>query len=174
VLQSALDPKLAEGGGVRGPIAARCGLVQTDAVRERTTVVLLRNRYQIETAALAGDERDPMLAEDVFALALEGDLSSPRRLSPERAAELVDVVPKANFDPSRAERLLAASVNAVANLAPLFTTIATERANDLAKAHDATRSGKKPKHATKAISTGSPDILGLFILMPHSPNGGAQ
>jgi superfamily II DNA or RNA helicase len=174
VLQSALDPKLAEGGGVRAPIAARCGLVQTDAVRERTTVVLLRNRYQIETAALAGDERDPMLAEDVFALALEGDLSSPKRLPPECAAELVDVVPKANIDPSRAERLLAASVAAVANLAPLFATIATERANDLAKAHDATRSGKKPKHATTAVPTGSPDILGLFILMPHAPNGGAQ
>ena len=174
VLQSALDPKLSEGGGARGPIAARCGLVQTDAVRERTTVVLLRNRYQIESEGCAGDDRDPMLAEDVFALALEGDLAAPKRLPPDRAAELVDVVPKANFDPARTERLLTAAIAALANLAPLFVTIATERAADLAKAHDATRSGKKPKHATKAIPTGSPDILGLFILMPHAPNGGAQ
>ena len=174
VLQSSLDPKLAEGGANRGPIAARCGLVQTDAVRERTTVVLLRNRYQIETEKRTSDDRDPMLAEDVFAFALEGDLASPTRLSSERAAELIDVVPKANFDPARAERLLTTAVGALAGLAPLFTTIAAERANDLAKAHDATRSGKKPKNATKAIPTGSPDILGLFILMPHAPNGGAQ
>ncbi len=174
VLQSALDAKLAEGGGARGPIAARCGLVQTDAVLERTTIVLLRNRYQIETDGRTGSDADPMLAEDVFALALEGDLAAPSRLSHQRAGELIDVAPKANFDPARAERLLAASVTAVANLAPLFATIATERANDLAKAHDSTRSGKKPKQATRAIPTGSPDILGLFILMPHAPNGGVQ
>lgn len=174
VLQSALDPKLAEGGGVRGPIAARCGLVQTDAVRERTTVVLLRNRYQIETESRTGDDRDPMLAEDVFALALEGDLASPRRLAPDRAAELVDVVPKANFDPTRAERLLSLAVAALAGLAPLFGEIAAERANELAKAHDATRSGRRPRRATSASPTGTPDILGLFILMPHAPNGGAQ
>jgi hypothetical protein len=174
VLQSALDPKLVEGGGARGPIAARCGLVQTDAVRERTTVILLRNRYQIETEARTGGDRDPMLAEDVFAIALERELANPKRLPPDRAAELVDVVPKANFDPARAERMLKSAVDALANLNQLLATIATERANDLAKAHDATRSGKKPKHATTAVSTGSPDILGLFILMPHAPNGGAQ
>ena len=175
VLQSALDPKLAESAlGGRGPIAARCGLVQTDAVRERTTVVLLRNRYQIETEGRTGDDRDPMLAEDVFALALEGDPAAPKRLSPERAAELVDVTSRANFDPARTERLLTTAVAALANLAPLFAAVAIERAADLAKAHDATRSGKKPKHATKAIATGNPDILGLFILMPHAPNGGVQ
>ncbi len=174
VLQSALDPKLAEGGGGRGPIAARCGLVQTDAVRERTTVVLLRNRYQIETESRTGDDRDPMLAEDVFALALEGDLAAPKRLAPDRAAELVDVVPRANFDPTRAERLLSLAVAALADLAPLFGEIAAERANDLAKAHDATRSGRRPRRATSASPTGTPDILGLFILMPHAPNGGAQ
>lgn len=174
VLQSALDPKLAEGGAARGPIAARCGLVQTDAVRARTTVVLLRNRYQIETESRGGDERDPMLAEDVFAVALEGDLAAPTRLAPERAAELVDAVPRANFDPTRAERLLTSAVDALANLAPLFGELALERANDLAKAHDATRSGRKPKRPTSAVPTGTPDILGLFILMPHAPNGGAQ
>jgi hypothetical protein len=173
-LQSALDPRLTDGAAARGPIAARCGLVQTDAVRERTTIVLLRNRYQIEAEARAGDGRDPMLAEDVFALALEGDLAAPKRLAPERAAELVDVVPRANFDPARAERLLSGAVAALPNLAPLFVAVANERAADLAKAHDATRSGKKPKLATKASPTGDPDILGLFIMMPHAPNGGAQ
>lgn len=175
VLQSALDTKLAEdGAGRRAAIAARCGLVQTDAVRERTTVILLRNRYQIETDSRTGEDRDPLLAEDVFAIALEGDLASSTRLPAERAAELVEVVPKANFDPARAERLLKAAIEALGSLSSLFNTIAAERASELAKAHDATRSGKKPKHATKAIPTGSPDILGLFILMPHAPNGGVQ
>lgn len=173
VLQSALDPKLADGTAARGPIAARCGLVQTDAVRERTTVVLLRNRYQIETEARTGDGRDPMLAEDVFALALEGDLAAPKRLAPERASELIDVVPKANFDPKRAERLLSASIGALSGLAPILEEVANERADALAKAHDTTRSGKKPKHPTKAVPSGKPDILGLFVLMPHAPNGGA-
>jgi superfamily II DNA or RNA helicase len=174
VLQSALDPLLSGGSASRAPIAARCGLVQTDAIRERTTIILLRNRYQLETEARDGSDRDPLLAEDVFALALEGDPSTAKRLPPERAAELIEVVPKANFDPARAERLLTSAVEALPKLAPVFADIARERAAELAKAHDATRAGRKPKHATTAVPTGDPDILGLFILMPHAPNGGVQ
>jgi superfamily II DNA or RNA helicase len=174
VLQSALDPLLTGGSSSRAPIAARCGLVETGAVRERTTIILLRNRYQLETEARDGSDRDPLLAEDVFALALEGDLANPKRLAHDRAAELIEVVPKANFDPARAERLLANAVAALAGLSPLFAEIALERAAELAKAHDATRAGRKPKRATTAAPTGDPDILGLFILMPHAPNGGAQ
>ena len=175
VLQASLDPKLA-GGAVakRPPIASRCGLVQTDAVTKRTTVLLLRNRYQIETEQRGTEECEPMLAEDVFAVALEGDLNAPTRLPDARAAALVDVKPSANFDAERAQRLLKAAVEAMPGLATMLSALAVERAADLARAHDATRSGKKPKHATKAIPTGSPDILGLFILMPHAPNGGAQ
>ena len=175
VLQASLDPKLAESSVTsRGPIACRCGLVLTDAVHDRTTIVLLRNRYKIETESRTGDARDPALAEDVFALALEGDLTSPKRLSPERAAELIDVVPKANFDSARAERLLSTAIGTLPQLATLFEAVALERANELAKAHDGARSGRKPKRPTRAVPTGSPDILGLFILMPHAPNGGAQ
>jgi superfamily II DNA or RNA helicase len=174
VLLSALDPKLAESGSAsRPPIAARCGLVQTDAVRERTTVVLLRNRYQIETEGRTGGDRDPLLAEDVFALALEGDLASPRRLPAEQAATLVDVLPKANFDPARAKRLLENAVSALGTLAPRFAELAAERATELAKAHDASRAGRKPKRPTSAVPTGSPDVLGIFILMPHVAGGGA-
>jgi hypothetical protein len=59
-------------------------------------------------------------------------------------------------------------------LTELLAGIAVERAKALAASHDATRSGRKPKQPTKAVPTGTPDILGLFILMPHRPNGGAR
>jgi superfamily II DNA or RNA helicase len=175
VLQASLDPRL-DGGGVgkRPPIAARCGLVQTEAVTKRTTVLLLRNRYEIEAEQRGSDEREPMLAEDVFAVALEGELASATRLADERAAELIDVLPSANFDADRAQRLLTAAVDAMPGLTELLAGIAVERAKALAASHDATRSGRKPKQPTKAVPTGTPDILGLFVLMPHSPNGGAR
>jgi hypothetical protein len=170
VLQSALDPKIADGGR-KGPVASRCGLVQTAAVRERTTVLLLRNRYQIEAEGKGGSGGDPLLAEDAFALALEGDLSAPRQLPSDRAAQLINVTPSGNFDPERAQRLLASAVGALPSLAPMLASIAAERASELAVAHDATRSGRKRSRATAAIPTGSSDILGLFILMPADVGG---
>jgi hypothetical protein len=175
VLQSALDPVLVQGTS-RAAIAARTGLMQTKAVTERTTIVLLRNRFQIEVASVTGAHADPLLAEDVFALAIEGDFTAvaPTRLSAERAAELINAQPSANVEAFRAERLLNGAVKALPTLSPLFNAIAVERANALALAHDATRSGKKNSTPTKAAPTGDPDILGLFILMPDAPNGGVE
>ncbi len=175
VLQAALDPLLAQGAS-RAPIAARTGLMQTKAVTQRTTIVLLRNRFQIEVAGATGGHADPLLAEDVFALAVEGDFgaATPTRLDAERAAELISAQPSANVDPARAERLLEAAVQALPKLSLLFSTIAVERANALALAHDATRSGKKNATPTKAAPTGEADILGLFILIPDAPSGGVR
>jgi superfamily II DNA or RNA helicase len=175
VLQSALDPVLVQGTS-RVAIAARTGLMRTKAVTERTTIVLLRNRFQIEVASMTGAHADPLLAEDVFALAIEGDFTvvAPKRLSAELAAELINAQPSANVESVRAERLLGLAVDALCTLSPLFNAIAVERANTLAVAHDATRSGKKNSTPTKAAPTGAPDILGLFILMPDAPNGGVE
>ena len=175
VLQSALDPVLAEGTG-RAPIATRTGLIQTKSVTQRTTIVLLRHRFQLEVAAAAGGHADPLLAEDVHALAIEGELgvTNPKCLDAERAAALINAIPSGNVDPARAERLLTTAIDALPNLTQLFKSIALERANALAVAHDATRSGKKQLAATKARPTGEADILGLFILMPDVAAGGAQ
>jgi hypothetical protein len=170
VLQAALDPLLSSAREQR-TIASRCGLVQTDAVRERTTVLLLRARYQIETTRRDDGDREPLLAENVFALAFEGDLATPRELPPERAAELVDVTARANFDPARAERLLTAAVGSIPHLEASLAQAITSRATALASAHDAARSGRKPAKTTKVSATGRADILGLYILMPHAPNG---
>lgn len=170
VLQTALDPLLAADREAR-VIAARCGLVQTEAVRERTTILLLRSRYQIETAHTTDADREPLLAEDVFAVAFEGDLARAVAIPPERAAELIDVTAKANFDPARAERLLTAAVQAIPQVTPQLRQTVVNRAAELAKAHDATRSGKRQSRPTTVTPTGEPDILGLFILMPHAPNG---
>jgi hypothetical protein len=150
--------------------------MQTKAVTDRTTIVLLRNRFQIEVASATGVHADPLLAEDVFALAIEGDFTAaaPKRLSAERAAELINSQPSDNVEAFRAERLLNGAVKALPTLSPLFNAIAVERANALAVAHDATRSGKKNSTPTKAAPTGDPDILGLFILMPDAPNGGVE
>ena len=175
VLQSALDPLLADGAS-RTAIAARAGLMQTKAVTQRTTIVLLRNRFQLEVASSAGIHDDPLLAEDVHALAIEGDLdaATPKRLDAECAAALIEAQPSGNIDPARAERLLTTAIDALPKLNALFSRIAIERANALALAHDATRSGKKQGAPTKAAPTGDPDILGIFILMPHPTTGVAQ
>ena len=172
-LQSALDPMMT-GGEAHQPLAARTGLILTSAVTVRTTIFLLRSRFQLLTARAGSGAEEPLLAEDVFAVAFEGDPSSRAnlvRLTSQRANELIEAEPAGNFEPQRAERLLESAVGSLEGLKQLFEEIAFERALDLAVAHDSARNVRKLSGKTRVTPTGDPDILGLFILMPSISNG---
>lgn len=179
VLQSALDPLLSTGGKTQ--IAARTGLMTTTAVKVRTIIFLLRSRFQLLITHTENQMDDPLLAEEVFAIAVEGDLLNPDSLvviPAAKSAELIEAVPAGNFDSARAERLLQDAVKSIPFLKPLLAKIVTERASELAKAHDHARAPTKKTTrkafvATQVLPTGDPDILGVFILMPTAPNGGA-
>ena len=46
------------------PIARRCGLIKTSKVQTRTTLLLVRLRFHLQTPQRAGKEVQPLLAEE--------------------------------------------------------------------------------------------------------------
>ena len=92
VLDSALDEKIA----VRA-VARRCGAVRSRVVAERTILLLLRERFRIETGRL--NHTQELLAEDWQLVAYRGTTSAPEWLSRDEAERLLDAKPDANVAP---------------------------------------------------------------------------
>ena len=160
VLETALDPEL-EG------IGRRCGVVRTDRVSRRTTVLLLRIRFHIVNQGKGGDEQQ-LLAEDQVLAAFEGPPESPDWLPPDAASTLLDAPPTRNVDRELAvgqvERLLPRIRD---SLAAELNRIAEERGERLLEAHRRVR--KAARVGVRALRVEPhlpPDVLGVYIYMP--------
>ena len=104
VADTSLDP-------IGDPLAARCGAMRTDAVETRTTLLLVRMRFDVVTKRRDGDDRR-QLAEEVNLLAFEGAPDAPEWLDDERATALVAAEPSGNVGPDQARALVSEVVGA--------------------------------------------------------------
>src|SRR5439155_13849293 len=89
VVDSSLDPVLSPRS-----IARRTGVIRTRAVARRTTLLLLRFRYQLVGRA-AGREQ-ALLAEDWQLAAFAGAPDAPEWISSEQSEDLIKATPYAN------------------------------------------------------------------------------
>jgi hypothetical protein len=170
VLGAALDP--GEPGGRRP--ARRCGVIRTSAVATRTTLLLVRYRYQLTLPGRRGDV--PLIAEDARVLGFEGDPASPAWLDDERASELLSARPDESTAPELARsalrRVLAAladndgnSLSAEANRrGPAY---ATQLYEDHRRVR---RSSSDALRGLKVTVAGDPDILGIYVYLPYTPD----
>src|SRR5262249_60481027 len=74
--------------------ARRCGVIRPSAVTRRTTLLLVRYRFQLVLPGRHGDR--PLIAEDARVLGFEGPPGSPDWLPDETAAALLTARPDAN------------------------------------------------------------------------------
>ncbi len=84
VADTSLDP-------IGGPLAARCGAMRTDAVETRTTLLLVRMRFDVVTKR--GSDERRQLAEEMNFLAFEGAPDAISWLGEEHAAALFAAEP---------------------------------------------------------------------------------
>ena len=158
VLDSALDPALP--GKAR-----RSGVIRTDAVTRRTTLLLLRLRHQIVTHR--GRARFPLLAEESVILAYEG---SPRTgirwLEEDEARVLMQAQPTGNVARPQATRFLQQAVEAYEAIRPHLDAVAHARAQALLEAHTSVRTAARQSGKTTVEPQLPPDILGIYILLP--------
>jgi hypothetical protein len=158
VLTSALDV-LGEGA------AARCGAIRTDAVFRRTTLLLVRNRFDVVTVQ-SGVER-VLLAEDAAVLAFAGPPDDPEWLGPEAVAPLLDAVPSANVAAEQASTFIDKVVANAATLLERLAIEADQRADDLLATHRRVRSQSGVRGVRYRVSAHlPPDVLGIYILLP--------
>jgi hypothetical protein len=164
VLETALDPELV------GP-GRRCGVVRTNSVELRTTLLLLRMRFHIVNQGRDGKER-PLLAED---LVLAGFTGSPERaewLPPDSLETLLDVGADTNIDADQAKTHIRRVIERFEDLLPRLDRIAEERGKALFDTYRRVRKATKSGVRALRVDVHKPaDVLGVYIYLPAAMGG---
>lgn len=161
VVQTALDEVQAESSGAR-----RAGVMRTRAVPRRTTLLLLRLRFQIQQARGSRE----LLAEESLTVAFEGSPQQPTWL-PELAVEaLLNAEPDENIQVAQARHFLQRLLDDFEPLQPALESLAHERAQALLAAH------QRVRHAAHRAGDRQPplrvqpllplDVLGVYLFLP--------
>jgi hypothetical protein len=162
VLDTALDP-LGKG------VASRCGVIRTEAVSARTTLLLLRHRMHL---IVNRDGRDyPLLAEDADLLAFEGAPDQARWLNREQAEKLLLAAPTGNVVPEQIRDFLQLVLDGMPHLATRLEDACDERAEALLQAHRRVRLAAKAKGTLRVEAQRPPDVLGIYVLLPMPVKG---
>ncbi|MFH1927291.1 MAG: helicase-related protein [Chloroflexota bacterium] len=146
-------------GGV--PVA-RCGVIRTQQVTQRTTLYLLRLRY----LQRQGAEGPQALAEETLAWGFSGAPPDIVPLSLEDAASLLDAAsPAANVSAAEKREVLSTVISWWDALQPELANLMGERAKRLAEAHH--RVGRLLKEGAMRIEPQMPpDLLGVLVMLP--------
>ncbi|MER7433964.1 DEAD/DEAH box helicase [Pseudonocardia alni] len=165
VLNAALDVKA---GGPRP--ARRCGVVRTDAVTARTTLLLVRYRFHLTLPSRGGTRE--LVAEDARMLAFTGSPGSAQWQTPEEALALLDAKASANTDPAFAERTLDRILGAIAETTEHLESYGKQLAAELLASHRRVRSASgEIVRGVQVRAQACPDVLGTYVYLPAS--GGA-
>ncbi len=162
VAGTSLDPALLG-------VARRAGVMRTDAVRRRTTLLLLRCRYHILEIPRDGTPEDAkaLLAEDCRLVAFEGAPEAASWLPATSAEALLDAEPRGNIDPDQAASFARKVVESYQHLRPAVEQAAVDRGRDILDAHVRVRRAARRKGITHRVEPKLPaDILGIYVLLP--------
>ncbi|MCC6776423.1 MAG: DEAD/DEAH box helicase [Hyphomicrobiales bacterium] len=160
VMDTALDP-LVDG------IARRAGAIRTTLVQTRTTLLLLRFRFDIRVTGAGVEGGLPLLAEDVGLVAFEGAPASARWIDAATANALLDARPDANIDPRQASEFVRRVTSAVDQLRPHIDEVARRRGDELLDAHRRVREAARIRGVRYSIEPKlPPDVLGIYVYLP--------
>ncbi|MCC7542080.1 MAG: DEAD/DEAH box helicase [Deltaproteobacteria bacterium] len=164
VLETALDAK------GDGP-ARRCGVVRTNDVAKRTTVLVARARYHLVTVKPEQPEQ-ALLAEDVFLAAFEGSPDEPEWLDESAVARVLAAKPSQNVAVDLARTQLGRIVERLSVARAKLDALAKERGKALLASHRRVREAAKARTKTVRVEPHLPaDVLGVFVYLPA---GGAS
>ncbi|MGW9599922.1 helicase-related protein [Streptomyces albidoflavus] len=163
VLDSALDVK------ALGPRPARrCGVVTTDAVTTRTTLLLVRYRFHLTLPSRTGERQ--LVAEDARLLAYEGLPQRARWLDDEAATALLAARATANTHEQRARNQIARDLEALPGLADRLTEYGVRLAAELDASHRRVRKANEEiVRGLKVVPQEPADVLGVYVYMPSQP-----
>lgn len=157
-----------DSGGSSGPTAARrAGAMRTRAVERRTTLLLLRLRFQLIHSRGGRDGQRALLAEDCAMLAFTGAPTSARWLASDAVEPLLDAEPDANLSPDVAAHHLGAVLDSMDVLTPALEEEARRRGEKILDAHRRVRSAARARGWRQQVEPKLPvDILGVYVFLP--------
>jgi superfamily II DNA or RNA helicase len=163
VLDSALD------ANTPGPRPARrCGVVTTDAVGIRTTLLLVRYRFHLTLPSRTGERQ--LVAEDARLLAYEGMPSRARWLDDEAAAALLTARASANTHEQLARNQITRALDGLPDLSGHLTDYGTRLASELDASHRRVRKANEEiVRGLKVVPQEPADVLGVYVYLPQQP-----
>ena len=161
VLESALDPTVP----ANERPARRAGVMRTASVTTRTTVLLVRFRFQLSLPGPDGPRQ--LVAEDARVLAFEGSPASAAWLPDDRAEQLLTVNPSGNLAEGAARAAMERVLTSLPELSSHLDAVAAEHADRLATAHRRARAGAGAALRGLDVTAQSPvDVLSVQVLLP--------
>ncbi|MEV0024070.1 DEAD/DEAH box helicase [Streptomyces atroolivaceus] len=161
VLDSALD---ADTSGPRP--ARRCGVVTTDAVTTRTTLLLVRYRFHLTLPSRTGERQ--LVAEDARLLAYEGAPSRARWLDDDAATALLEARAAGNTHELAARNAIARDLGGLPDLAGHLTEYGTRLAAELDASHRRVRKANEEiVRGLKVVPQEPADVLGVYVYLPQ-------
>ncbi|MGK5093223.1 helicase-related protein [Deltaproteobacteria bacterium TL4] len=153
-------------------IARRCGVIRTNSVEKRTTLLLTRFRYQLITRK--EEEQHSLLSEECLLLAFEGAPDKAVWLDEDQAEALLNSTPDANVLSQQALEQLQKIIieeNGVyrihQSLLGHLNDVALNKGKQLLESHKKVRQASGHKGIRQTIEPQlPPDILGVYIYLP--------
>lgn len=161
VLDNALDPQAPP--ALR--IARRGGVIRTRGVERRSTLLLLRLRYNFVTRR--GNDARLQVGEESALFAFAGSPDQPELLGPAEAERLLSLEPAANVTPDQARYHLQRIIDGLSALKDALAAFAHERAKAIYRSHERVAAGAKIRSLNLSIEPClPPDVLGVYVYLP--------
>ncbi|AWR87062.1 helicase-related protein [Meiothermus taiwanensis] len=161
LLEGALDP-------LSPSRARRAGVIATAQVRELSTLLLLRLRYQLTTTSTRKDRaRWQQLAEEVHTVAFRGFPEAPQWLDEAEVEALWQARPTANLSLPQAQEFAAMVLPELAQLQGYLEGVALERAVRFEEDHRAVRQAADLKLRYEVEPILPVDLVGVYIYVPR-------
>ncbi len=139
--------------------------MRTRGVTVRTTVLLVRYRFDLETSTSGGVHTE--LCEECRLLAYSGAPASAAWLEAEAAEKLLSLKPDGNVAPEQAQDFVSRAVEGIGSVMPRLAAEGQARAQALAASHLRVRSASRRRDSrTKVTAHDPPDVLGIYVLLP--------
>ena len=158
IIDSAIDTE------IKTPVK-RCGVIRSNNVNARTSLLLIRFRYQIVMKKKNTEKRE--LAEECRLLAFTGAPDRPVWLNDKEAEELINIKPDANVLPEQAKTFVKKIIDNIDLLKADIEKEAKERSKILLSSHQSVRAAAGLKGLKYEVEPKLPaDILGVYIYLP--------
>lgn len=146
-------------------VARRAGVIRTRQVERRTTLLLLRLRFDIVT--VAGGEERSLLAEDCQVVAFRGSPETAEWLDRAAAESLWSAEPDENVNPDTARDRIQQVIDVYPRLQEAVHAFAVERAQELLVSHRRLRDAARIRGMNHRVEAKLPvDVLGVYVYLP--------
>jgi len=159
LIDTALDPP--EGKS----LARRTGVIRTKSVSIKTTLLLLRCRYQLTTTVAGRSE--VALVEDCQLVGFKGAADKPEWLDQDAVLKLIEVGPDENTNEDQARIAIEKALAGCPGMLPALNEHARQNGERILDAHRRVRRASKARRIDYAIEAKLPvDILGVYVYFP--------